>query len=259
MVRSLRCLYLLAAVVCGACASTASADVLYSSSLTSPPLTAGNLVGQDGWGAHSGAGSVAVQVGSTGTTLVQGGGSREDVSRNFAAISAGQTYYFGFDVVVTGGTTNAYFAHFKDIGTDFTTRVFVTAPTSGGDFTFGLSPAGGAPEATWASDFAFGSTNRIIGSYSQGTNEVRLWVNATSETDPFLSLTDSAANAVSAFALRQAGGNSTQLVSNLVVSTTFQAAAVPEPASMLLLGVAGVGGLAFRRFRRKSVSETIAS
>lgn len=248
MVVTIRSAVLLVCMLVGAFASPANADVLYSSSLTSPPLAAGNLAGQDGWANHSGTASF-VQVGATGTTLVHGAGSREDVSRSFAAISAGQTYYFGLDIVVTGGSDNVYFAHFKDASTDFTTRVFVTAPTSGGDFTFGLSPAASTPGATWASDFSFGSTNRIIGSYTQGTNEVRLWVNATDESDPFLTLTDAAPNAVSAFALRQAAGNSTQLVSNLVVATTFQAAAVPEPSTAGFLGLALVVGTMFRRRR----------
>ena len=197
------------------------ASVLYSDPLTAPPLNAGNLVGQDGWTAHSGGGSVPIQVGASGVTLVQGSGSREDASVAFTPISAGQTYYFGFDVVVTGGNSNAYFAHFKDVATDFTVRTFVAPSTNGGDFSFGLSPDGSSPTNTWATGLTFGQTYRVVGAYSADTRLNRLWVDPTSEVSTSLSAIDPVAAAVAAFALRQTAGNSTQLVSNLSVGTTW--------------------------------------
>ena len=196
------------------------ASVLYSDPLTAPPLNAGNLVGQDGWTAHSGTAN-QIQVGASGVTLVQGSGSREDANVAFTPISTGQTYYFGFDVVVTGGNSNAYFAHFKDVANDFTVRTFVAPSTNGGDFSFGLSPDGSSPTNTWATGLTFGQTYRVVGAYAADTKLNRLWVNPTSEASTSLSAIDPAAAAVAAFALRQAGGNSTQLVSNLSVGTTW--------------------------------------
>ena len=133
---------LMAAGVCAAVvAQVANAAVVYTSALTAPPMTAGNLVGQDNWVAISGSGLTPIQVGVSGTTLTQGSGSREDAGRSFTAIGANQTYYFGFNVKVTGGNTNVYFAHLGDGGTaNFAARVFVTAST-GSDFTFGLGGA----------------------------------------------------------------------------------------------------------------------
>lgn len=229
----------------------ASATPLYTSSMTAPPLTAGNLAGQDGWVAHSGAGSVPIQVGAAGTTLVHGGGSREDANVSFAAIGAGQTYYFGFDVVVTGGDTNVYFAHFKDAASDFTVRTFVTASVPpGSDFTFGLSAAGSAPDVTWATGLDFGTTYRVVGAYDADTQLNRLWVNPTVEGDTSISFTDPSPNAVSAFALRQSGGDSTQLISNLAVGTSFaDVAVVPEPSTYALLG--GIGALGAVLYRRR--------
>jgi hypothetical protein len=229
-------------------AASASAAILYDSSLKTPELLAGNLVGQDGWVAHNGGGSVPIQVGASGITLAQGSGTREDANVPITAISAGKTYYFGADVVVSGGSTAVYFAHFKDAGagTDFTTRTFVT-PFSGSDFTFGLSAAGSAADVTWASGLTFGTTYRVVGSYAADTQQVKLWVNPATEASTSISFTDPAANAVAAFAFRQGSGNSTQVISNLIVADTFAEAAVPEPTT---LGLLGLGALAMGRRRR---------
>ncbi len=232
------------------CTSSATAAILYQSPLTAPPLTAGNLVGQDGWVNHSGTGSF-IQVGASGATVAHGSGSREDANVPLPLIGAGQTYYFGFDAVVTGSSANVYFAHFKDAGTgtDFTTRVHVTAGPGGSDFTYGLSAtASAAPDASFATGFAFGSTNRLVGSYQEGTNEIKLWVNPTDMLSTSLSLTDPAAHATAAFALRQAGVSSTQVVSNLIVATTFNQAltGVPEPSSIALMFLS-LGAMLIRR------------
>ena len=237
-------------VVLLALVSWAQASVLYSNQLTAPPLNAGNLVGQDGWTAHGGTAN-QIQVGGSGATLVQGSGSREDANVAFTPISAGQTYYFGFDVVVTGGNTNAYFAHFKDAASDYTCRTFVTPSTNGGDFTFGLSPAGTSPEQTWAMGLTYGQTYRLVAALVADTKENRLWVDPTSEGSTSLSAIDPAASAVAAFALRQGPGNSTQLISNLVIATTFdEVSVIPEPSTYALLLMTAAGTLWMARRRR---------
>jgi hypothetical protein len=238
---------LIAALALTAFATQAS--ILYNHNTET--FTAGNIAGQNDWVAHNGAGSVPVQVATDGAvTLVQGAGSREDVNIAVTPITAGKTYFFGFDVVVTGGSTNAYFAHFKDAGTgtDFTVRTFITS-FGGSDFTFGLSAAGSAPDVTWAQGLTFGDTYRVVGSYDADTRENRLWVNPTNISSTSISFVDPTANPVAAFALRQTTGNSTQVISNLIVSDDFTSAAIPEPSMVALLLVGF--GIVFRFIRRK--------
>ena len=244
-----------ALAILAAAAVQARAATLYSSPLTAPPLTAGNLVWQDGWAAHSGAGVIPIQVTSSGTLVdSNGGGTREDANVAITPIAAGQTYYFGFDVVVNGATgvdpTTVYFAHFKDTANDFTTRTFVT-PFAGSDFPFALSPSSSTPSVSWATGLSYGQTYRVVGSYANDSLETRLWVDPVTELSTSIAATDSAAAAVSSFALRQASANNTQLITNLAVGTSFADVVnpVPEP-SMLGIAAAGFGLLAAARRRR---------
>ena len=149
--------------------------------------------------------------------------------------------------------TNVYFAHFKDAatGTDFTTRTFVT-PFVGSDFTFGLSPSGSSPSVTWATGLSYGQSYRVVGSYVNDTLETRLWVDPVTELSPSIVATDTAAAAVAAFGLRQATANSSQLITNLAVGTSFSDVInpVPEPTTLGLVA-AGFGAMAAARRRRR--------
>lgn len=229
-------------------ASGANAAIVYSSALKSPPLNAGNLVGQDSWTAPTGTLN-AVQVGSTGTTLVNGTGNRQDVAHALTRISTGETYYVGFDVTVSASSnvsgTGTYFMAFRN-NTNYVTRMFVTSAT-GSNFTFGLSGNSDTPTA-WGTGLTFGTSYRVVGSYTQGTNVTNLWVNPTSASSTSITSTADAGANINSILLRQDAGIATELVSNMVVSTTFdEAAAVPAPGAIALLGAAGLIGARKRR------------
>lgn len=228
-------------------ATTANAgNILLSEQFNYPD---GNLAGNGGWTAHSGVGAMPVQVTGGTAVLNQGSGSREDVNvLTGTTLAAGQTWYAGFDFTNSGGSANVYFAHFFQSTSVFAARTFVTPATGGGDYTLGLSDAGGVPDAgvTWASDLSFGTTYRAVISYSFDTGNTRLWINPVLEGDTNLSTTGQVSRPLTGFALRQSGGDSSQTIDNLIVGDSF-AAVVPAPGALALLGL---GGLAAARRRR---------
>lgn len=235
----------LSSIVLACVASTAlSAQVTLLTETFSYPD--GALVGTGGWAAHSGAGNKAIQITSGAIGLTQSSGSGEDVNVPIGhTLGAGEMFTFEFDVTVngTGDADTVYFAHFKDGGTGFNSRIFVTAPnTASSNFTFGLGESSSSA-ATFATDFDFGSTYTLSGGYDFDTGI------STLSVDGGVSSISSAAQAdpgedLSAFAFRQAGGNTTMIIDNLEV------ALVPEPSSFAFLGgLVGLGLIMARRRR----------
>ncbi len=198
----------------------------------------GNLIGNGAWAAHSGAGNSPVQVSGGTIVLNQGSGSREDVNLGAGAILGnGETWYAGFDMKNSGGSASVYFAHFIQGTSGFDARVFITAPTSGGNYTVGFSSSS-TIAATWATDLTFGEWNRIIISYSRGTGEARLWINPISQASTNLMYISPFANtAMEGIAFRQAAGDSSQMIDNVNLGTTFDdVVPAPGPAALMVLG-----------------------
>ncbi len=244
-------LFAVTAVALSMSSSATLATLIYNETFTYPN---GNLVGNDSWAAHSGAGSVPVQVSSNAIILSQGSGSREDVNKPFTAIGAGTKIYAAFDISIANNTASDYFASFLQGTSTFRSRIYTVAPTAGGDYTVGIGWASGAAlNATWAADLSFGSTYRIVTSYDFDSGNQQIWVSPSLESDTNLSGSSGSVSglAVAAFAFRQGTATtSTQTIDNLCVGTTFSDAltcGVPEPTTLTLLAF---GAMALIRRRR---------
>jgi hypothetical protein len=244
-----RVLYVAAACALGLAVSMAQASILINETFDHPD---GNLVGQTpipgpgaAWTAFSGAGSTPVQVSSGRITLNQGAGTREDVASGTGSVmGSGDRWYAGFDVAVTGANTNVYFGMFLQGTSNFLSRIWVTTPTSGGDYRLGFSNDNSITDndgEVFSADLTYGTTYRLVSYYDYTAMQGKLWINPVNESSPGLLATDPGfSNPVTAYAFRQAtGSNSVQTVDNLIVATTF-AEVVPEPSSLVLLAVAAM-------------------
>ena len=84
-------------------------------------------------------------------------------------LAQGQTYYAGFDVNITGVTLTGAagsLAHFLSGTTNFNSRLYVSAPQSGGGYRLGIVGGSTTPSVKWASDLTLGQTYRVVLSYT---------------------------------------------------------------------------------------------
>jgi hypothetical protein len=207
--------------------------------------TAGTNLTDNGWSAHSGAGTNPVTVNSGGLSysgyassgignaaLVDNTG--EDVNRSFGDRTSG-TIYTSFLVRVDAVATG-YFLHLAKGSTTFAARVFVQSATGG--FNFGVS---NTSTGTFGSTvFGTGTTYLCVLKYDFATTNVSLWVFASgvpaSEAEagsPEVTNTGTGLDTLRMVALRQYSTSQNIVVDGIRVADSWLEAPLPVQISSL--------------------------
>jgi hypothetical protein len=249
-------LFLGAAVVAAslAAANANAINILYSTTFTSPTYVNGALAGQDGWAAHSGAGTNPQTVANAATTgTVSLTTSGEDDNHTYNAITSGSIWLAADFTVTAAQATGDYFIHLGD-GTASIFNARIYAKSSGAGYVMAMGTGAGTP--TYGSTVLnFGTEYKLLARYDivpGTTNDTgALFINPTDPLGtgdtPYVaaSLVGIDAVKMAAVYMRQgsAGSAATVTVDNITVS-------VPEPATMALAAIGGLGLLGLAGIRR---------
>ena len=202
----------------------------------------GALLTANGWTAHSGAGSQAIDVtsgltysgylgtGVGGAALLDNTG--EDDSKTMTAVTSG-TLYCAALINVTSGPAG-YFYHLGGSTSAFAARVFVRPSTTSGKINFGFSNTSTGVYST--TDFDPGTTYLIIIKYAVSTaGDASLWVVSgglpATEVDagtPLLTTTGTGQASIDRVCLRQYSSTQNITVDAIRLATTWVDAVTPE-------------------------------
>src|SRR6266850_360600 len=214
--------------------SLTRAEVIFSDQFN---YNDGALVSVSGgtWVHHSPAnsGTGEVQVASGRAFLSQTNG--EDVSVQLPGqpyfATNNTTLYASFTVnfrSLPTGSSGSYFAHFKDSGTGFRDKLYVTTNgATAGTFRIGLANSDNSVASVLlATNLNLNTDYSLVTRYVLSNATSTLWLNPGSEADPGISATDAAtALTVTSFALRESlsspNGMGSLFFDNLVVGSSF--------------------------------------
>ncbi len=199
-----------------------SAELLLTDDFTG---TVGTLLTENGWTAHSGAGTTPMSIASPGLTYTgypgsgignrtSASGNGEDVNKTISTITAGSVYYSLMLNAATTTTTSGHISHFMQSSSLFYGRLWIVA--NGGGINLGLSKSSNTPTFVGGATptvYPLNTTHLIVIKYTFNTGSstddvVSLWVNPVlsgSEPTPDLTFAESSTDASSilGFALRQ--------------------------------------------------------
>lgn len=193
----------------------------------------------------------------------------EDVARNFDQNYTSGTLFYSTVMTMTTlpGTGGAYLMHLSDtdtgMDTDFFARLFVKSAGSG--YQIGIrnrslqaNPSDYPVVYEESVTLALNTAVAVIVKFDFETMQSTLWINpvdqsSASVTDTFEVAFSGLDQSLSRIALRQASGIGNSSLDQILVGTTFDDVfvAVPEPATLALLGGGAAGLLASGAVRRR--------